>query len=115
MTQAQNLLDKAREEYEQQKLYENSDIHPNMNFGNDVDVNNKNNSPVVYLNDQNSKMTGATGLGSRPNPLDRKGSGKKILPSIYKQTQILNRINDQYNVQKAREWVESKTMKYTMG
>ena len=114
MTQAQNLLDKAREEYEQQKLYENSDIHPNMNFGNDVDVNNKNNSPVVYLNDQNSKMTGATGLGSRPNPLDRKGSGKKILPSIYKQTQILNRINDQYNVQKAREWVESKTMKYTV-
>ena len=85
-----------------------------MNFGNDVDVNNKNNSPVVYLNDQNSKMTGATGLGSRPNPLDRKGSGKKILPSIYKQTQILNRINDQYNVQKAREWVESKTMKYTV-
>ena len=113
MTQAQNLLDKAREEYEQQRLYGNGDLQPNMHFGNDVDINNKNNSPVVYLNDQNQKI-GAQGLGIRPNPNDRRLSGKKILPSIYKQTQILNRINDQYNIQKAREWVESKTMKYTV-
>ena len=113
MAQAQNLLDKAREEYEQQKLYANSDLHPNMQFGNDADINNKNNSPVVYLNEQSQKMPNGTGL-PRSNQTDRRNSGKKILPSIYKQTQILNRINDQYNVQKAREWVESKTMKYTV-
>ena len=113
ITQAQNLLDKAREEYEQQKLYGNSDMNQNIQFGNDVDINNKNNSPVVYLN-ENQKMQG-TGLGQRSNlPSERRGSGKKILPSIYKQTQILNRINDQYNFQKAREWVESKSMKYTV-
>ena len=112
MTQAQNLLDKAREEYEQQRLYGNGDLHPNMQFGNDVDINNKNNSPVVYLNDQNQKISGGIGIGDKTN--QRRNSGKKILPSIYKQTQILNRINDQYNIQKAREWVESKTMKYTV-
>ena len=108
MTQAQNLLDKAREEYEQQRLYGNGDLHPNMQFGNDVDINNKNNSPVVYLNEQNQKIP------AKFLPNERRNSGKKILPSIYKQTQILNRINDQYNFQKAREWVESKTMKYTV-
>jgi len=85
-----------------------------MHFGNDVDINNKNNSPVVYLNDQSQKIPGVSGMGGRSNPANRKFSGKKILPSIYKQTQILNRINDQYNIQKAREWVESKTMKYTV-
>ena len=111
MTQAQNLLDKAREEYEQQRLYGNGDMHPNMQFGNDVDINNKNNSPVVYLNEQNKNIQNITNRGTT---LDRRNSGKKILPSIYKQTQILNRINDQYNIQKAREWVESKTMKYTV-
>ena len=111
MTQAQNLLDKAREEYEQQRLYGNGDMHPNMQFGNDVDINNKNNSPVVYLNEQNKNIQNITNRGTT---LDRRSSGKKILPSIYKQTQILNRINDQYNIQKAREWVESKTMKYTV-
>ena len=109
---AQNLLDKAREEYEQQKLYGNNDLNQNIQFGNDVDINNKNNSPVVYLNDQNQKMSGEGGRSLPPQ--ERRGSGKKILPSIYKQTQILNRINDQYNYQKAREWVESKTMKYTV-
>ena len=114
MTQAQNLLDKAREEYEQQRLYGNGDLQQNMHFGNDVDINNKNNSPVVYLNDQSQKIPGVSGMGGRSNPANRKFSGKKILPSIYKQTQILNRINDQYNIQKAREWVESKTMKYTV-
>ena len=116
MAKAQNLLDKAREEYEQQKLYGNNDLNQNIQFGNDVDINNKNNSPVVYLNEQNQKIPGSTaGVGGRSMaPSERRGSGKKILPSIYKQTQILNRINDQYNFQKAREWVESKTMKYTV-
>ena len=115
ISKAQNLLDKAREDYEQQRLYPNGDINANnIHFGNDVDINNKNNSPVVYLNDgpQNQKSTmPPQGMGLPPRV---RGSGRKVLPSIYKQTQILNRINDEYNVQKAREWVESKTMKYTV-
>ena len=120
ITKAQNLLDKAREDYEQQRLYGNGDINGNnIHFGNDVDINNKNNSPVVYLNDgsvQNQNMTGPGGVMPPTGAMGtkRRASGRKVLPSIYKQTQILNRINDEYNVQKAREWVESKTMKYTV-
>ena len=114
MTKAQNLLDKAREEFEQQRIYGNNNINPNIQFGNDVDVNNKNNSPVVYLNDQNSKFPNSVGVGGTGMNLPPRNTGKKILPSIYKQTQILNKINDQYNIQKAREWVESKNMKYTV-
>ena len=120
ISKAQTLLDKAREDFEQQRLYGNGDINSNnIHFGNDVDNNNKNNSPIVYLNDgsQNQMMPGPggnlppTGMGKMTRI---RGSGRKVLPSIYKQTQILNRINDEYNVQKAREWVESKTMKYTV-
>ena len=115
ISKAQTLLDKAREDFEQQRLYGNGDMNSNnIHFGNDVDINNKNNSPIVYLNNgsQNQNMQ-SQGTGMRKMPRIR-GSGRKVLPSIYKQTQILNRINDEYNVQKAREWVESKTMKYTV-
>ena len=115
ISKAQTLLDKAREDFEQQRLYGSGDMNSNnIHFGNDVDINNKNNSPIVYLNNgsQNQNMQ-SQGTGMRKMPRIR-GSGRKVLPSIYKQTQILNRINDEYNVQKAREWVESKTMKYTV-
>ena len=115
ISKAQNLLDKAREDYEQQKIYGNGDSN-NIHFGNDVDINNKNNSPIVYLNNgsqgQNDQRQGQTGV-QPPQGMGistRRPSGRKVLPSIYKQTQILNRINDEYNVQKAREWVESKTI-----
>ena len=119
ITKAQDLLDKAREDYDQQRLYGQGDINANnIHFGNDVDINNKNNSPVVYLNDgsvPNQNMPGSMGALPPSVGMGTRGrSGRKILPSIYKQTQILNRINDEYNVQKAREWVESKTMKYTV-
>ena len=118
IAKAQNLLDKAREDFEQNKLYGNGDINSNIHFGNDVDINNKNNSPVVYLNDgstQNQNLPLHPGVMPPPGMSTRgRGSGRKVLPSIYKQTQILNKINDEYNVQKAREWVESKTMKYTV-
>ena len=123
ISKAQNFLDKAREDYEQQRLYGNGDMNSNnIHFGNDVDLNNKNNSPIVYLND-GQQNPNVPGVGGNPPMEDtrrglgmtkRRGSGRKVLPSIYKQTQILNRINDEYNVQKAREWVESKTMKYTV-
>ena len=117
ISKAQNLLDKAREDYEQQRLYGNGDINSNnIHFGNDVDISNKKNSPVVYLNNgsQNPNIPGSTQNRPGMGMSMRRGSGRKVLPSIYKQTQILNRINDEYNVQKAREWVESKTMKYTV-
>ena len=112
ITKAQNFLDKAREDYEQQqRMLVNGELNGphNIHFGNDIDINNKINSPVVYLNEnQGPNANSTTGIKYRQVP------GRKVLPSIYKQTQILNRINDEYNIQKAREWVESKTMKYTV-
>ena len=116
IAKAQTLLDKAREDFEQQKMYGNGDINSNnIHFGNDVDINNKNNSPVVYLNDgSNQNQSLHPGMVPQTGMATRGRSGRKVLPSIYKQTQILNKINDEYNVQKAREWVESKTMKYTV-
>ena len=105
---AQNLLSKASDE---QQMEEEKNTN-NINLENNIDVNNKQSSPVVYLNEDGTQnMQGSQGYTS--DQLGKSMKKKRQLPSIYKQTQILNKVNEEYNAQKAREWHEAKTMKFT--
>ena len=107
---AQTLLEKGAEEMEEEKV----ETAGNIGLEGNIDINNKQNSPVVYLNEDNQGMHS----GNISNQHLFAGSTKslkkpKILPSIHKKTQILNQLKEEYNAQKAREWQDLKTMKYT--
>ena len=103
----QRLLDKAREEYKENPLINNNNSNTNLNLENNIDdnINNKQNSPVVYLNENNNIIS---------NKNKQFKDGKKRLPSLYSQQKILAKINDEYNQQKSKEWAESKSIKYTV-
>ena len=108
---AQNLLSQASK---QQQMEEEKNNSNNFNLENNIDVNNKQSSPVVYLNED--MQSSQNMQGSQGFPIAQSGKSfkkPKQLPSIYKQTQILNKVNEEYNAQKAKEWREAKTMKFT--
>ena len=117
LRQAENLLEKGREELKQNQLMEQSPTNL-AGFDNNMDMNNKQSSPVVLLNGDNQNINNANISNNNMNNNNEgsksKLSNKRKLPSIHKQTQMMNKINEEYNQQKAREWVESKTMKYTV-
>ena len=101
----QRLLDKAREEFKENNLINNNNSNTNLIENNiDDNINNKQNSPVVYLNENNNII----------NKKQQFKDGKKRLPSLYSQQKILAKINDEYNQQKSKEWTESKSIKYTV-
>ena len=114
LRQAESLLERGREELNQSQLMEQSPTNL-AGFDNNIDMNNKQSSPVVLLNGDNQlNNQNNNNLNNMNEGTKSKLSNKRKLPSIHKQTQMMNKINEEYNEQKAREWVESKTMKYTV-
>ena len=104
----------------------------NLHFSNDTDLSNKKTSPIIYLskdisnnyqtpykihNNRYNKEHSFNTIGvskSVKNPSRSLKIRTRKTPSIFCQNKILNRINDEYNKQKAIEWVESKKMKFSV-